>query len=270
MTYPSPQQLEGFLGSALEAAMEGGAILRKHWGKLESIEQKSHAGDLVTIADKESEKVIIEMLHARYPEHAFLAEESGAIYAHTEHIEEKYTWAIDPLDGTTNYTHQFPMYSVSIALLYGSRPVVGVVYNPTLGELFYAAKGQGAFLEGLPIKVSAVKEVSESLLATGFSYDRRINADNNFNEFFKLTLLSHGVRRMGSAALDLAYVAAGRFDGYWERGLKPWDIAAGMLLVEEAGGLVTDYAKGPLNLHAGRILASNKHLHDALSQALTK
>lgn len=269
MTLPNSQQYEDLLTSALEAAMAGGKILQKHWGKLSVIEQKN-PGDLVTIADRESENVIIDLLHERYPDHAFLAEESGARFAHTENIEEKFTWAIDPLDGTTNYTHQFPIFSVSIALLYGSMPIIGVIYNPIVGELFHAIKGQGAYLDGQPIKVSEVKEVSESLLVTGFSYDRRVNPDNNFEEFFKLTILSQGVRRMGSAALDLAYVAAGRFDGYWERGLKPWDMAAGVLLVQEAGGLVTDYNKAPFDLYSGRILATNGHLHIPLSEALMK
>lgn len=268
MTLPTSQELEDFLTSALEAAFAAGNILRQHWGKLSLIEEKGHSGDLVTIADRESEQLIIELLHARYPDHAILAEESGALFSSFEGIKSKYTWAIDPLDGTTNYTHQFPMFAVSIALLYEQTPVIGVIYNPIIGELFHAVKGQGAYLDAMPIAVSKVSELSRSLLVTGFAYDRRENPDNNFVEFCNLTQLSQGVRRMGSAALDLAYVAAGRFDGYWERGLKPWDIAAGIVLVEEAGGCISGYKDAPFDLYSGRILATNRLLHPALSQAL--
>lgn len=268
MTLPTSQELEEFLTSALEAAFAAGNILRQHWGKLSHIEEKSHPGDLVTIADRESEKLIIEILHARYPDHEILAEESGALFALTGGVKSKYTWTIDPLDGTTNYTHQFPIVAVSIALLYEHTPLIGVVYNPIIGELFHAVKGQGAYLDAMPITVSKVSELSYSLLVTGFAYDRRENPDNNFVEFCNLTQLTQGVRRMGSAALDLAYVAAGRFDGYWERGLKPWDVAAGILLVEEAGGCISGYKHTPFDLYSGRILASNKLIHAALSQAL--
>lgn len=268
MALPTAAQLENFLASALDAAISSGNILRQYWGKLSGAKEKSHPGDLVTIADHESEKFIIDFLHHRYPEHAILAEESGALYSHGENNDEKFTWVIDPLDGTTNYTHQFPMVSVSIALLQGKNPVVAVVYNPITAELFHAVAGQGAFLDGEILRVSQVAALDRCLLATGFAYDRRDNLDNNFREFFKLTQLSQGVRRMGSAALDLAYVAAGRFDGYWERGLQPWDVAAGMLLVQEAGGCVTDYSRPDFDLYSGRILATNGHIHSALRQAL--
>lgn len=268
MTLPTSQELEDFLASALEAAFGAGIILRQYWGNLSHIEEKGHPGDLVTIADRESEKFIIDFLHSRYPSHALLAEESGSQFAMMEGVDAKYTWVIDPLDGTTNYTHQFPMISVSIALLYEQMPLVGVVYNPILGELFHAVKGQGAFLDAMPIAVSKVTELQYSLLVTGFAYDRRENPDNNFSEFCNLTQLSQGVRRIGSAALDLAYVAAGRFDGYWERGLKPWDVAAGILLVEEAGGCISGYKDASFDLYSGRVLASNKLLHPALSKAL--
>lgn len=268
MTLPTPQELEDFLASALEAAFGAGKILRKYWGNLSSIEEKGHSGDLVTIADRESEEYIIELLHARYPAHAILAEESGSQFAEIQGVNTKFIWTIDPLDGTTNYTHQFPMFAVSIALLYENIPLIGVVYNPIIGELFHAVRGQGAYLDAMPISVSKVSELPYSLLVTGFAYDRRENPDNNFSEFCHLTQLSQGVRRIGSAALDLAYVAAGRFDGYWERGLKPWDVAAGILLVEEAGGCISGYKDAPFDLYSGRILASNKLLHAALSKAL--
>lgn len=270
MTLPTPKELEEFLTSALEAAFGAGNILRKYWGNLSKIEEKSHSGDLVTIADRESEKFIIELLHARYPAHAILGEESGALFTGTE-IEgstSKFIWIIDPLDGTTNYTHQFPLFAVSIALVHENTPLVGVIYAPISGEVFHAVKGQGAYLDNMPISVSKVSKLSYSLLVTGFAYDRRENPDNNFSEFLHLTQLSQGVRRLGSAALDLAYVAAGRLDGYWERGLQPWDVAAGILLVEEAGGCISGYKEVPFDLYSGRILASNKLLHAALSEAL--
>lgn len=268
MTMPSDQELEDFLASALEAAGAAGIILRHYWGKLLTIHEKSHPGDLVTIADRSAEDRIIELLHDRYPHHAILAEESGARYISGDHGISEYTWAIDPLDGTTNYTHQFPMICVSIALLYGEMPVVSVVFNPISGELFHATKGGGAYLDAMPMKVSSVSEIGRSLLATGFAYDRTVNLDNNLAEFCRLTLLSQGVRRMGSAALDLAYVASGRLDGYWETNLQPWDVAAGALLVTEAGGLVTDYDTSPFKIYSGRILATNQALHKPLSDAL--
>ncbi|MBA3604072.1 MAG: inositol monophosphatase [Parachlamydiaceae bacterium] len=268
MAMPSEQELEEFLASALEAAASAGIILRQYWGKLLTIEEKSHPGDLVTIADRTAEERIIELLHERYPHHAILAEESGARFVSADKDGSEFTWAIDPLDGTTNYTHQFPMVCISIALLYGDRPIVCVVYNPIIGELFHATKGGGAFLDAMPMKVSTVSEIGKSLLATGFAYDRTVNVNNNLAEFSKLTLYSQGVRRMGSAALDLAYVAAGRLDGYWETNLQPWDVAAGILLVTEAGGQVTDYDTSPFKLYSGRILATNKALHQPLSAAL--
>lgn len=264
----SSQELEDFLASALEAAIGAGDILRNYWGNIPQIEEKSHAGDLVTIADRESEKFILDLLHARYPSHAMLAEESGSTFPKIEEANNPFTWVIDPLDGTTNYTHQFPFFSVSIALMYEHKPIIGVVYNPITGEIFHAVKGQGAYLDSMPIAVSKIASLSNSLLVTGFAYDRRENPDNNFAEFCKLTQLTQGVRRLGSAALDLAFVAAGRFDGYWERGLKPWDVAAGILLVEEAGGCVSGYKGAPFDLYSGRILAANKMIHEALNQAL--
>jgi myo-inositol-1(or 4)-monophosphatase len=264
-----PQKdLQDWLKIALEAAYGAGEILKRHWGKLSGVSEKSHPGDLVTIADLESEKLIVDLLHNHYPNHSILAEESGVQFVSKYPDENAFIWAIDPLDGTTNYTHNFPMVCVSIALLYQQKPVVAVVYNPIVNELFYATQGQGAFLNGAPICVSKVSEVSRSLLATGFAYDRCVNPDNNLPEFCKLTLISQGVRRMGSAALDLAYVAAGRLDGYWERGLQPWDMAAGALLVEEAGGVVTDHDQCPFQIYSGRILAANGILNSAFSEAL--
>ncbi|GAB4230719.1 MAG: inositol monophosphatase family protein [Chlamydiales bacterium] len=252
------------LECALEAAQIGGKILKKYWGKLSKIESKGYSWDLVTEADKESEKLVIAHLQSSFPEFGILSEEVGMVQENSE----GYLWCLDPLDGTTNYTHQYPMVAVSIALMYQGDPVVGVTYNPILGELFQATKGEGAFLNGEKIHVSQVKTLGESLLVTGFPYDRRTQRETNYREFCYLTHLTQGVRRGGSAALDLAYVAAGRLDGYWERGLQPWDIAAGILLVREAGGKVTSYDNSAVEIPTGRLLATNGEIHEALSQAV--
>lgn len=265
---PLPDEIntKDFLDIASQAAQKGGKILKKYWGKLKNVQEKKFSGDLVTEADKESEEVIISLLNRHYPNHTILSEESGLYKAK----DKEFTWVIDPLDGTTNYTHQYPFVAVSIGLLWKSQPIVGAVFNPIIREMFLAAKGEGAFLNGKPIKVSKTKSLNQSLLATGFAYDRRDTLDNNYTEFCCLTHFSHGVRRAGSAALDLAYVAAGRLEGFWERGLNPWDIAAGVILIEEAGGKVTSYEGEDLILDSGRILASNGLIHENLILELKK
>lgn len=255
--------IETILSTARQAAERGALVLQEHWGKLERVDFKSSHSDLVTIADKESEKIIIETIKNQFPSHAILAEESG-LEAHTS----DYMWIIDPLDGTTNYTHQYPVISVSIGVLYKKEPLVAIVYNPILKENFEAIRGKGATLNGKPIHVSQVKALPDSLLATGFAYDRLKTPETNYKEFTHFTQATQGVRRAGSAALDLAYVAAGRLDGYWERGIKPWDMAAGWLLVLEAGGKVSAYDGSPVDIHSGQILASNGHLHEVMSNHL--
>lgn len=247
----------------VEIALEGGEVLKKHWGNVRQVQNKSVQGDLVTEADRASEELLIKNLKQDFPRHAILAEESGGNAEAAEFL-----WVVDPLDGTTNFAHQFPFVAISIGLLYRQKPILGVVYNPIMNELFSAAKGLGAFLNGSPIHVSTIRELKDSLLATGFSYDRRLTEDNNYAEFCQLTNMTHGVRRAGAASLDLSYVAAGRLDGYWEKGLKPWDIAAGMVLVEEAGGAVADYDLEPVQLDQGRILASNGFLQQKISSVL--
>lgn len=256
--------LEYWLQTTLGLAHKAGAIIKENWQRTHVISHKEASIDLVTEVDKASEEAILEDLKHKYPRHGILAEEMGA----REGADNDFLWIIDPLDGTTNFTHHYPMIAVSIALLHQNIPIVGVVYNPILNEMFHASKGMGAFLNGEPIRVSTAASLDQSLLATGFAYDRRTHKDNNYAEFCSLTHCTQGVRRGGSAALDLAYVAAGRFDGYWERGIKPWDIAAGILLVQEAGGKVTDYDLRPLDLYSGFILASNGQLHPALSQKI--
>ena len=265
-----PKQLQIFLEVATEAALAGGAVLQGYWGKLDrhSIEEKGRSGDLVTVADRASEAAVLGIIQRHFPNHSILAEESGW---QTEAKDEAFLWAIDPLDGTTNYAHQYPFYGVSIALLIHGEPQVGVVYAPFFQELFRAATGLGATLNRQPMAVSKTATLAESLLVTGFAYDRRETDDNNYREFCHLTHLTQGVRRGGSAAVDLAYVACGRLDGYWERGLSPWDLAAGVVLVREAGGWVTAYDhKQAFDLRSGRILATNGPLQADLSQALTQ
>ncbi|MEH2195663.1 MAG: inositol monophosphatase family protein [Nostoc sp.] len=254
-----------FLDIATEAALAAGAILQGYLGKLEdAIIEKGRPGDLVTAADKASEELILEILRRHFPQHSILAEESGKL----GNQENQYLWAIDPLDGTTNYAHQYPFFAVSIGLLINGVPEVGVIYDPFHNELFSAATGLGATRNRRPINVSTTSELSKSLLVTGFAYDRRETSDNNYAEFSHLTHLTQGVRRSGSASLDLAYVACGRVDGYWERGLSPWDIAAGIILLQEAGGKITAYDGTPVKIESGRILATNGYIHDSLSSEL--
>ncbi|MCF4970000.1 inositol monophosphatase family protein [Nostoc sp. CMAA1605] len=257
--------LQIFLDIATEAALAAGAVLQGYLGKLEdAITEKGRPGDLVTAADKASEAVILEILHRHFPEHSILAEESGKI----GNQDNQYLWAIDPLDGTTNYAHQYPAFCVSIGLLINGKPQVGVIYDPAHDELFRAATGLGATRNRRVISVSETSELSKSLLVTGFAYDRRETSDNNYAEFCHLTHLTQGVRRSGSAALDLAAVACGRVDGYWERGISPWDVVAGIILLQEAGGKVTAYDGTHFNIASGRILATNGYIHDNLSGAL--
>jgi myo-inositol-1(or 4)-monophosphatase len=253
-----------FLDIATEAALAGGAILQSYQGKLEAIAEKGRPGDLVTEADKAAEAVILSIIQRHFPDHAILAEESGQSGAQTS----EFLWAIDPLDGTTNYAHQYPVYAVSIGLLINGSPQVGVIYDPCRQELFRAAQGLGATCDRKPIRVSQTADLQKSLLVTGFAYDRRETSDNNYAEFCHLTHLTQGVRRGGAASLDLAHVACGRLDGYWERGLSPWDMAAGVILLREAGGKVTAYDNSAFDLSSGRILATNGRIHQALSTVL--
>jgi myo-inositol-1(or 4)-monophosphatase len=260
----SPQQLATYLAVATEAALAAGVVLQACWGKLESIEEKGRPGDLVTEADKQAEAVILEVIQRYFPDHSILAEESGQF----GDLDAEYLWAIDPLDGTTNYAHQYPFSAASIGLLCNGVPVVGAIFDPFHKELFQGAVGLGATCNGKPIQVSKVDKLAQSLLVTGFAYDRRETPDNNYQEFCYLTHITQGVRRAGAASVDLAYVACGRLDGYWERGLSPWDLAAGVAIVEAAGGTVTAYDRTPFDLRSGRILATNGQLHTELSQEL--
>ncbi len=252
-----------FLKVALQAAHRGGQEILRHIHLSYSIAVKSTPVDLVTDADLASEKAISLMISEHFPSHQILGEESVKPVDWND-----YLWIVDPLDGTTNFTHGMPFFCVSLALSYRGEVLVGVIYNPISKECFWARKGEGAWLNGAPIHVSKTEELQKSLLATGFAYDKSIREKNNYREFSYLTNLTQGVRRCGAAALDLAYVACGRFDGYWESGIKAWDIAAGSLLVAEAGGKITNYKGGPLNLLEEELIASNGHLHLPLAEAL--
>ncbi|MBW4513530.1 MAG: inositol monophosphatase [Scytonematopsis contorta HA4267-MV1] len=257
--------LQIFLDIATEAAMAAGTVLQGYLGKVEdAITEKGRPGDLVTVADKASETVILDILHRHFPEHSILAEESGKL----GNQDNQFLWAIDPLDGTTNFAHQYPFFAVSIGLLINGIPEVGVIYDPFHDELFRAARDLGATRNRHSIRVSKTSELEKSLLVTGFAYDRRETSDNNYAEFCHLTHLTQGVRRSGSASIDLAHVSCGRLDGYWERGLSPWDMAAGIILLQEAGGKVTAYDGSAFKMETGRILATNGHLHYKLSHEL--
>ena len=260
----SPDDLQRFLDVATEAASAGGAVLQHYWGNLSNVQQKGRPGDLVTEADKAAEKEVLAVLKLHLPSHAILAEESGSIGQQTDGL----LWAVDPLDGTTNYTHQYPFCGCSVGLLIDGKPAVGAIFDPVHDALFRAAKGLGATCNREPISVSGTDSLADSLLVTGFGYDRRETIDNNYAEFCHLTHLTQGVRRGGAASMDLAYVACGRLEGYWERGLSPWDVAAGVILVEEAGGQVTAYDQSPFEIGSGRILATNGKIHSELSTAL--
>jgi myo-inositol-1(or 4)-monophosphatase len=259
-------QLEKYLDIASEAALAAGALILNHWGKIEKIDEKGRSGDLVTEVDRLAEKEILKIIPRHFPEHGILAEESGKLKG----TDSEYLWAIDPLDGTTNYAHGYPVSVVSIGLLIGGVAKVGVVYNPFSNELFRAAQGLGATLNRRPIQVSQTRELEKSLLVTGFAYDRCQTTDNNYAEFCYLTHLTQGVRRSGSAAKDLTDVACGRLDGYWERGINPWDMAAGIIIIKEAGGKISAYDESPFLIETGRILATNGQIHTPLSQALQK
>ncbi|MFZ0407994.1 MAG: inositol monophosphatase family protein [Cyanobium sp.] len=259
----SPAELIDLAAVARRAAEAGGALLREHYGQLERIREKGRAGDLVTEADEAAEAAVLAVLSAATPGLGILAEESGRRPG-TGDLE----WCVDPLDGTTNYAHSFPFFATSVGLTWRGLPLLGALEAPALGQSFWAAAGQGAWCNERPLAVSHCEQLRESLLVTGFAYDRCSRLDNNYAEFAWFTHRSRGVRRAGAAAVDLAYVAAGRLDGYWERGLAPWDLAAGIVLVEEAGGIVSDYAGGRLKPVDGRLIACCPGLHQALISGL--
>ncbi len=251
-----------FLDLSIEAALAAGQLQRSRFDSTFSIDLKG-AKNLVTELDLASEALIVETLHGQFPDHGILAEEADYPAGDGLH-----TWIIDPLDGTTNYAHGYPWFCVSIALAVGGELVTGVIYNPMTDELFTAVTGVGAFRNGRRISVSNRQPLAGSLLATGFPYDCATDPENNFAQFIRFQKAARGIRRAGAAALDLAYLAAGRLDGFWEVKLKPWDVAAGTLLVREAGGLVTAFDGSVYEVTNHRILASNGLIHDEMIATL--
>ena len=248
-----------YLEAALEIAREAGAILREEATHPPDIAYKGEF-DLVTQADRLSERLIVEKLQKYFPEHAVAAEEGTG-----KETTSEFRWHVDPLDGTTNFAHGYPFFCVSMALAKNSEVILGVIYNPIFEEIFVAARCEGASFNGKRIHASKISTLNKSLLCTGFPNHKRL-ANPNIHYYWDFTLKSHGVRRDGSAALDLAYVAAGRFEGFWEFGLKPWDTAAGVILVEEAGGKITDLDGEPYQLGGTSILATNGLVHDEMLQ----
>jgi myo-inositol-1(or 4)-monophosphatase len=243
--------------------MAGGLLLEK-FGKKLNVSMKGDI-NLVTEADLASEKLIIDRIRSHYPQHSILAEESGeaVIIGGTN----KWKWIVDPLDGTTNFAHGYPCFCVTLALENEGKIVIGVTYDPTRNELFSAEKGLGASLNNKPIRVSAAQKLADALIVTGFPYDFK-QRENFARHLTTFLLQSRGVRRDGSAAIDMAYVACGRFDGFWEEGLNPWDVAAGLLLIEEAGGRVSYYDNSPFSIYTPPICASNGTIHDEMIAVL--
>ena len=252
-----------FKSFAVDLARKSGALLKEKFSQTHKIQYKGDI-DIVTEADKLSEDLIIETIKRNFPDHGILSEESPAITG-----AGKLRWIIDPLDGTTNYSHGYPVFCVSVALENEGTIVLGVIYDPMREDMFVAIRGEGAYLNDKKLKVSSVNNLSRSLLATGFPYDIRDSKENNLDYFNAMAINVQAIRRAGAAALDLAYLAAGRFDGFWELKLKPWDTAAGCLMVEEAGGVISDIAGQKWHLQSPSLLASNGLIHRQMVKVLS-
>lgn len=258
---PLPKDL--LLETAVIAGREAGALLLTYASAGFHVEYKNPI-NLVTDADRAAEQCVIDHIRRRFPSHRFLAEERGRV----EQAPSPYLWIIDPLDGTTNFAHGYPVYGVSIGLEYRGRCILGVIYDPSRDELFTAMDQSGAQLNGQSIHVSTTTALDNSLLVTGFAYDIRETPRNNLDHFCNFALKVQGLRRTGSAALDLCYVAAGRFDGFWEVRLNPWDMAAGAVIVREAGGRLTDFSGNDLSIYGQELVASNGHIHESMLDVL--
>ena len=252
-----------YANTAEQIAREAGVLLKRNISRPHTVTYKGRK-NLVTEMDKQSEAIAIKRIRAKYPEHGILSEESGVF----DKPESEYKWIIDPLDGTTNYAHGFNFFGVSIGLTRQEKIIAGVVYDPMRDELFKAAKGCGAYLNKNKIKVSSVTAIKESLLSTGFPYKLGKVMKKNIGYFVSFMMKAQAIRRPGSASLDLCYVAAGRFDGFWEMELHPWDTAAGVLIVEEAGGKVTDFSGNTFDPFKKQIVASNSRIHRQMLDVL--
>ncbi len=249
---------------AEDVARGAGEILRRNHGSRQSIRYKGEI-NLVTAVDTESEKYIMDRIRSAFPDHGILSEESSELRS-----PSAFRWIVDPLDGTTNYAHNYPFFCVSIGLEMEGRVIAGAVFDPMRGESFTGAAGSGAWLNGNPIAVSDVGDLRRSLLATGFAYDVKTSSDNNLDHFREFVFTGQAIRRDGAAALDLCYLAAGRFDGFWELSLRPWDTAAGVLILLEAGGVVTRLDGSPWRIHEPDILASNGRIHDRMVEVIRR
>lgn len=247
------------LDKVIYIAREAGEVLRSGFGKNFLIEYKTNVANLVTEYDKKSEQKILDFVKKEFPTHSVLAEESGSHESTSE-----YLWVIDPLDGTTNFAHGLPIFSVSIGVQKNSEMICGVVYDVMRDAMYSAEKGSGAFCNGRNLNVSTNDDLHKSVLVTGFPYNVHENPDNAYERFASFLRVARAVRRLGSAAIDMCYVAEGVFDGFWEVSLNAWDMAAGMIIVEEAGGLITDFSGNPTNIFGKQILASNGKVHKAM------
>ena len=259
----APRIMPSYLEISAEIAREAGALLATAFERHIGFELKGDY-DLVTEADRASERLVVERLRSHFPTHSIVAEEGGGYTGTSE-----YCWYVDPLDGTTNFAHGFPMYNVTMALEKAGELIAGVIFDPTHNEMFSSELGSGAYLNNRPIHVSKVARVEDALVATGFP-SRKRHENVNVHFYYQLAMVTHGVRRAGSAALDLAYVASGRLDAFWEFGLNPWDMAAGILLIEEAGGQCSDMQGAPARLRGPHLLADNGAVHAGMLEVFAE
>jgi myo-inositol-1(or 4)-monophosphatase len=259
---------QDFAAVGREAVHAAGAVVRARWREQKTVHYKG-AIDLVTDTDRDAESLIVARLRQTFPDHLIVAEEASASAPLLPPPRERFVWYLDPLDGTTNFAHAYPQFCVSLALARGAELLCAIVYDPVRNETFIANQHGGATLNGEPIHVAPTADLDRALLGTGFPYDRRVHADFYLRFMSDFMTRAQGIRRTGSAALDLCYVACGRLDGFWEWKLKPWDTAAGALIIREAGGTVTDFRGGPFDLYGEQTLASNGHIHAAMMSVLT-
>ena len=248
-----------YLDFTREIAFESGKVLNNYFGNIKSINKKTTSIDLVTEADLSSERILIDKIQKKYPNHTIITEES-----HLKDKNSDFRWIIDPLDGTTNFVHNLPIFAVSIGLQYKEKTILGVVYNPAADKMFYASNNNGAYLNEKIINTSSSNTLSDSLIVTGFPYIHDDRWDVSFDIFKTVYSKTRGIRRLGAAALDLCFVAMGRFEGFYEFNLKPWDICAGSIIAEEAGAKVTDWNNETLPFSGERILATNGKIHQEM------